>query len=404
MVLNFQAPNFAVPEPEESPAEKANKQIMQALQAYVAFKEQQRAQTLQSQQMDNQGVDSYIKAFEVGGPDLANEVARRRGLKNPPALPGRAAAPQPMTSNPFGAVTPVEAASNQSIPSEHPVDLISMWDQFKGGQKPQPQQYAQAPQNTAIDAFNPEKLLNQGKYGMNQFDKQMKLQEYKNRNAPQPVFTKAQAIAAKSLPANAKVIDDNDGSKNETLAKGLRQQIYSSDPYKNLNLIRTTAKNISDAVKNPGAFGDLGMMFDYMKTLDPTSVVREGEQTRFSATGSLSTRAANSLNQLVSGQTVTPEQRREVLKYVKSRLKNAEDLYRGHANPILLQAEGIGVPLNQIDPYYGKSLVDDIGDVVPDAGRMGQAKQALAWANANPNDSRAASVRAKAERELKGAQ
>jgi len=135
-----------------------------------------------------------------------------------------------------------------------------------------------------------------------------------------------------------------------------RNRLVTSEPYKNFSDITGKASTIEKMVIDPGAFGDLGILFDYMKALDPTSVVREGEQERFKATGSLSTRGANALNALVSGKTLTPEQRQEVLKYTKLRQKSAFDIYQTHAKPTVEQAKRLNLNLSEIDPYFGQKF------------------------------------------------
>lgn len=135
-----------------------------------------------------------------------------------------------------------------------------------------------------------------------------------------------------------------------------RNRLVTSEPYKNFSDITGKASTIEKMVVDPGAFGDLGILFDYMKALDPTSVVREGEQERFKATGSLSTRGANALNALVTGKTLTQEQREEVLKYTKMRQKTAFDIYQTHAKPTIEQAKRLNLNLSEIDPYFGQKF------------------------------------------------
>lgn len=132
----------------------------------------------------------------------------------------------------------------------------------------------------------------------------------------------------------------------------MRSKVESSQPYKNYVETRNRTDALESAVADPGAFGDLGILYDYMRSLDPDSVVREGEQLLFRRTGSLSQKAANALNTLATGKTLTEDQRNEVLKYSRRRRDIAERSYLAHVEPTLKQAERLGFQKDEIDPFF----------------------------------------------------
>ena len=68
------------------------------------------------------------------------------------------------------------------------------------------------------------------------------------------------------------------------------------------------------------AAGDIALIFNYMKMLDPGSVVREGEFATAQNAGGIDAKVYNLYNQLVSGERLKPEQR-------KMFTKQAERLY-----------------------------------------------------------------------------
>lgn len=61
------------------------------------------------------------------------------------------------------------------------------------------------------------------------------------------------------------------------------------------------------------AAGDLAMIFSYMKMLDPTSVVREGEQASAQNAAGVPDRIRNLYNNLLTGERLSMNQRREFL-------------------------------------------------------------------------------------------
>lgn len=132
----------------------------------------------------------------------------------------------------------------------------------------------------------------------------------------------------------------------------MRSKIESSQPYKNYVETRNRTDALESATADPGAFGDLGILYDYMRSLDPDSVVREGEQLLFRRTGSLSQKAANALNNLATGKTLTEDQRNEILKYSRRRRDIAERSYLAHVEPTLKQAGRLGFEKSEIDPFF----------------------------------------------------
>lgn len=167
------------------------------------------------------------------------------------------------------------------------------------------------------------------------------------------------------VPANAKILppeSNKDETRQERLSASLRKELTGSKPYERFSTLKAASENIENAVKDPGAFGDLSMLFDYMKVLDPISVVREGEQEAFRKTGSLTQSMANTLNKVVSGKTVTKEQRDEVLKYTKSRLKTAHGIYKSHTDPTLKQTKRMGIDPYEVDPYFDYKIDEGEAD------------------------------------------
>lgn len=71
---------------------------------------------------------------------------------------------------------------------------------------------------------------------------------------------------------------------------------------------------IRDAYKkvqrtNPDAAGDLALVFNFMKILDPGSAVREGEQATAKNAAGVGEQVRNTYNRLMAGESLTPEQR-----------------------------------------------------------------------------------------------
>lgn len=65
------------------------------------------------------------------------------------------------------------------------------------------------------------------------------------------------------------------------------------------------------SAKNPSAAGDLALIFNYMKVLDPGSTVREGEFANAQNAGGVDSKVVAIYNNIVSGKRLSPQQRND---------------------------------------------------------------------------------------------
>lgn len=84
-------------------------------------------------------------------------------------------------------------------------------------------------------------------------------------------------------------------------------------------------KKIQESAKDPSAAGDLALIFNYMKILDPGSVVREGEFATAQNAAGVPDRVKAQYNQIVDGQRLTENQRRDFLNQAKNVTRSQKD-------------------------------------------------------------------------------
>lgn len=75
------------------------------------------------------------------------------------------------------------------------------------------------------------------------------------------------------------------------------------------------------------AFGDIAAIFGFMKMLDPTSVVREGEFAVAASAGGLFARMQIIMKQADDGQRLTPEMRQEIMDLSNELVETYNDAY-----------------------------------------------------------------------------
>lgn len=130
-------------------------------------------------------------------------------------------------------------------------------------------------------------------------------------------------------------------------------------------------KILAGAKEGTGA-GDLSVVFSYMKTLDPTSTVREGEFANAENSAGIPAKVTNIYNKLLNGERLTNKQRRDFVSMAKELFKAAEPAQAERVRQYTNLAKQYGVSpdmiiyspyndlLGQVDEYLAANP-----DVVP---------------------------------------
>lgn len=139
---------------------------------------------------------------------------------------------------------------------------------------------------------------------------------------------------------------------------------------------------IEASAQDPSAAGDLALIFNYMKVLDPGSTVREGEFATAQSSGAVSDRIWNVYNKVMSGERLPPRQRADfvdraekLFNKAKGQHKQRVDSYTGLARRAnvdpeqvlvemgLVQEENIptGQSINQPKTIGGKTYIQRDG-------------------------------------------
>lgn len=135
------------------------------------------------------------------------------------------------------------------------------------------------------------------------------------------------------------------------------QQKWANDTQSSLmKLPEFTALNeqvkILDEIKELGTTpaADIALIMKYMKALDPTSVVREGEFKTLGSAGSLPTQVQNWYNSYATGNKLTPEVRKEIKSSAEAIVRGSINAAQPTIQDIISQAKIRGVPENAVLP------------------------------------------------------
>lgn len=159
--------------------------------------------------------------------------------------------------------------------------------------------------------------------------------------APRVATQQAQTTKRKTEKATRKK------EKRETTT-GLRKEFTALPEVKEFSKVRAAYNKVKEAGEDPSPAGDISLIFNYMKILDPGSVVREGEfATAQQATG-VPGKIVNFYNQVVDGTRLSPTQRQDFLNQSRNAaraqftgLGEQIDRYRGIAERNKLPVEDI---------------------------------------------------------------
>ena len=158
-------------------------------------------------------------------------------------------------------------------------------------------------------------------------------------------------IAGMSAGSRQNTQDQQRAARSFTQENALRDDFEKQVKDQRISL--GTYPQIEAALTGPAtAASDMRAIFRYMKMLDPTSVVREGEYaTARNATG-VPSQIANLYNKVLTGVVLTPAQRVDFLKQAKSERDTALNYFNERANEFKARARTYGLdPENVVLGY-----------------------------------------------------
>jgi len=111
------------------------------------------------------------------------------------------------------------------------------------------------------------------------------------------------------------------------------------------------------------AAGDLALIFNYMKILDPGSVVREGEFATAQNSAGVSNRVRAQYNKVKSGERLTPETRADFLQQAQNLYLTAADSQSYLESEYQTYAEEYGFKPSRIVTKYGTPIEDKLLEI-----------------------------------------
>lgn len=139
----------------------------------------------------------------------------------------------------------------------------------------------------------------------------------------------------KGIEERGKLVDLK--TKELNLSEGLRKEYNALPETKSFNILRNSYSSLKSAAGRDSAAGDMSMVFQYMKMLDPNSTVREGEQAQASQATNIPGEVMNAYNKAVKGTRLNAKQRNDFVSTAKSLLESS----RAHQEKVLNRYVGL---------------------------------------------------------------
>lgn len=171
------------------------------------------------------------------------------------------------------------------------------------------------------------------------------------------------------------------------IEKGLRGEF--KDKTKAFVEQRDAFGRIINSAKDPSGAGDLSLIFNYMKVLDPGSTVREGEFAQVGKAGGLPGEIQNMFNRITGGERLTPEIRKDIVSRAGQLYQGAEEQTSILADEYTGLASQYGAKPERVVGKFGlpENIKKDYDLLTGNTERQ-QALDAIA-AGANPEEVKA---------------
>ena len=175
----------------------------------------------------------------------------------------------------------------------------------------------------------------------------------------------AKPKAPEFMEVNGKIvkIDPMTGAATEVFAGGpdakaiaeARKEFTGLKPVKDFADQSVAYSRIIKSIEDPSPSGDLALIFNFMKVLDPGSVVREGEFATAQNAGSVDERVRGLYNRVISGERLTPEQRADFADRATRLYQGGLQEYGALSQQYSAFAKAAGLPVEQVIPSFGYS-------------------------------------------------
>ena len=154
---------------------------------------------------------------------------------------------------------------------------------------------------------------------------------------------------------------------------------------KDFDQIAQAYGRISASAAEPSPAGDISLIFNYMKMLDPNSVVRESEFATAAKAGSFGEVVKAAIQNIEEGTLLTPLQRQDFVSRAKRLYQAQEEGYDQIRNKYIEDAVSMGLPEDILPDFRYKGKELDLSPTItrvpinPDPNKYTDAQWMAKW-------------------------
>lgn len=126
-----------------------------------------------------------------------------------------------------------------------------------------------------------------------------------------------------------------------------RKTYRSEEPVKTYQMTRSGYEKVRTGAQLDTGQGDMALVYGFMKMLDPTSVVREGEYATAENSGGVSETVRNAYNKAMTGQRLSPEMRQKFVTAAEAQYQNTVKALEETNSQYTRTANEYGVPTDR---------------------------------------------------------
>lgn len=120
--------------------------------------------------------------------------------------------------------------------------------------------------------------------------------------------------------------------------------------------VRDSFGRIIASAQDPSGAGDLALIFNYMKVLDPASTVRDSEFATAENAGGVPAKILNTYNKVFSGERLAPEQRADFVDRATRLYRQQEAYFKGAVDQYSKLAEAYGFDPTRIVGTWSNNI------------------------------------------------
>jgi hypothetical protein len=152
-------------------------------------------------------------------------------------------------------------------------------------------------------------------------------------------------VVAQKAKENAKSTKDAEKADFKDVSSLRKEFLSQSAEYQK---VRDSYTRVIGSTKEPSPAGDLSLIFNYMKMLDPGSVVRESEFATAASSGSYGQRMQASVQKVLSGERLAPAMRKDFVEKASVLLEGMQNQHKKRVKSYKNIAEKNGFPVEEV--------------------------------------------------------